>query len=162
VWTSTNFGINIDQGPSVLISSDGVKHLTYIEDHDSSGDYGRIHYVTNGGSGWQDQELDSYSHDPALALKSTGEIYIIGHGFPFNAACLDMRDMCTIKKNSNGTWGDPTLFAAHTGSNSFDASPSVKWSVVGFNRPEIIEFLFFSIVNGDYDHPTVYYARLGS
>lgn len=162
VWTSTSAGINIDQGPSVVISSDGTKHLAYIENYDGSGDYGRIHYVSNNGSGWADQALTAYTHDPALALRSSGDIYIIGHGFPLNSACLDMRDMCTIKKNSNGTWGTPVLFAAHSGSNSFDASPSVKWSVVGFNQPEVIEFLFFGIINGDYDHPTVYYARIGN
>lgn len=164
VWTSPNNGINIDQGPSLVIGSDGTKHLTYIEDYRITApfDYGRIHYVTNNGSGWVDQALNAYSHDPALALRSSGDIYIIGHGYPLNSACLNMTDICTIKKNSNGTWGNPTLFAAPSGSNSFDASPSVKWSVVGFNQPETIEFLFFAANNGSYNNTTVYYARLGN
>ncbi len=160
VWTSPNAGINIDQGPSLLIGPDGTKHLTYIENWviTEPYDYGRIHYAANPGTGWTDQALDAYSHDPALALNSSGQLYIIGHGYSLNQGCKDDNDMCTIKKNSNGTWGTPQLFAAHSASSSFDSSPSVKWSVVGFNRPQTIEFLFFST---PYDNPTVYYARLG-
>ncbi len=117
VWTSTSAGINIDQGPSLIIGSNGVthtKHLAYIQDTDGTGDYGRIHYAVNNGAGWTDTALNAYSHDPALALNSRGEIYIIGHGHPksSNTACTSMDDMCTIKKNT-GTWGVPQLFAAH-------------------------------------------------
>jgi len=155
VWTSTNFGINIDQGPSLVVGTDGVKHLTYIQDFDGTGDYGRIHYVVNSGSGWTDEALNAYTHDPALALRSTGEIYIIGHGHPNNTSCTSMNDMCIITKTGT-TWSDPQLFAAHPGSSSFDSSPSVKWSVVGWNRPETIEFLFFMT---PYSNPTLYYGR---
>jgi hypothetical protein len=163
VWTSTDSGINIDQGPSLIISQNGTKHLTYIEDWKTVGppyDYGQIHYVVNTGSGWIDQALTAYTHDPALALNSRGDLYIIGHGYPLNpgTACKSVEDMCTIHKNNNGTWGDPQLFVQHA-SNSFDTSPSVKWSAVGFNAPETIEFLITSIV-GDYSHSTIYYARL--
>jgi hypothetical protein len=161
VWTSTNAGINIDQGPSLLIGSDGTKHLTYIENWDATNNYGHIHYVTNSGGHWTDTALSSYSHDPALAVNSQGDLYIIGHGHPRSqkTACLSMDDMCTIKRNADGTWGAQQLFAAHSGSSSFDGSPSVKWSAVGFNHPENIEFVFFSVTNGDYGHPTIYYAR---
>jgi hypothetical protein len=103
-----------------------------------------------------DQALNSFSHDPALAINASNQIYIIGHGHPKNVSCLSMDTMCTIKKNSNGTWANPQLFASPPGSSSFDASPSVKWSVVGFNRPETIEFIFFRT---PYDNPTFYYGR---
>ncbi|MBK9924363.1 MAG: hypothetical protein IPP66_03645 [Anaerolineales bacterium] len=160
VWTSSDNGINIDQGPSFIIDSTGVKHLAYIQSFDVTvGDYGRIHYVRDTGSGWTDQALSIFTHDPALALNSAGEIYVIGHGHPKNATCLSMDDMCTAKKNSNGTWGNPQLFAAHPSGKSFDSSPSVKWSVVGFNRPETIEFIFFMT---PYDNPTLYYGRIQS
>ena len=155
VWTSTNFGINIDQGPSLVVGTNGAKHLAYIQDFDSTGDYGRIHYVVNSGAGWTDEALNAYTHDPALALKSTGEIYIIGHGHPNNTSCRSMDDMCTIQK-TGATWSAPQLFAAHLGSSSFDSSPSVKWSAVGWNRPGTIEFLFFMT---PYSNPTLYYAR---
>ncbi len=163
VWTSPNSGINIDQGPSLLIGPDGVKHLAYIENWRTSPpyDYGRIHYVSNNGSGWSDQYIGSYSHDPALALNSAGQSYIIGHGYPLNASCTSVDDLCTIQKNANGSWSAPQLFLAHQGSQSFDTSPSVKWSVVGFNRPGTIEFLFADVGAG-YDKPIMYYARLAN
>jgi hypothetical protein len=163
VWHSTSAGLNIDQSPSLIIDPTGVKHLVYIQDFDGTvGDYGRIHYVTNNGTGWVDQTVNALTHDPALAINTLGEVYIIGHGHPFNSTwgvvtCLSMDDMCTIRKNSNGTWASPSLLIASSGSAAFDASPSVKWSLVGFNRPEAIEFLFFST---PYDAPVLYYARL--
>jgi hypothetical protein len=157
VWTSTDNGINIDQGPSLLIDSSGTKRMVYIEEFDSSiGDYGRIHYVTNSGSGWNDQGLNAFSHDPALAINSAGTLYIIGHGHPLNVSCTSMDEICTIQK-SGSSWGNPVLFASPPSGFSFDASPSVKWSVVGFNRSDVIEFIFFMT---PYDSPTIYYGRL--
>jgi len=158
VWTSINFGLNIDQGPSLLIDGGGTRHLTYIENYDSSGQYGRIHYATSTGAGWTDSALSSYSHDPALALDSAGNLTIIGHGHPSsqNTACTDVTIMCFIQKTSAG-WGSQQVLAMPPGGQSFDASPSVKWSVVGWNRPETVEFLFFMT---PYSSPTLYYGRL--
>ncbi len=156
VWTSASNGLNIDQGPSLIIDSSGTKHMTYIQEFDASvGDYGRIHYVSDTGGGWVDQPLSAFSHDPAIALNSSGQIYIIGHGHPLNASCLSMDEMCTILKNV-ASWNNPVLFASPPGGFSFDASPSIKWSVVGFNRADIIEFVFFMT---PYDSPTLYYGR---
>ena len=165
VWTSTASGINIDQGPSLLIGSTGTKYLIYIEECcevglGSSADYGRVHYVTNSGSGWVDTELNIFSHDPVLALSTSGNTYIIGHGHPNNvggsASCLSMDNMCYIKKVGNGAWSNQVLFATPP-NNSFDASPSVKWSAVGWNKPYAVEFIFFKT---PYDSPTIYYGRL--
>jgi hypothetical protein len=158
VWTSTFFGINIDQGPSLLIDSGGTKHLVYIENWDSTGSYGRLHYVVNSGSGWTDTALNSYTHAPALALNSAGDLYIIGHGHPQsqNTLCTSTDEMCTIKKSEVG-WGSQQVLATPPAGQSFDSSVSVKRSVVGFNRPETIEFLFFMT---PYNSPTLYYGRL--
>ncbi len=163
VWTSANAGINIDQSPSLIISPDGTKHLVYIENWRVSApyDYGRIHYVTNNGSAWSDQYIGSYTHDPALAIDSTGQITILGHGYPLNAACTSVDDVCIYQRNSNGTWATPKLFLAHQGTQTFDASVSVKWSVVGYNRPETVEF-FFADVGSGYNNPILYYGRIGS
>jgi hypothetical protein len=161
VWTSTSFGINIDQGPSLVISSNGTKHLTYIENYDPT-DYGHLHYVSNTGGGWVDLQLSMYTHAPSVAINSAGDVYLLGHGHSNNTStpCTSMIDWCTIKRNTNGTWGAPQLFATpSTGNGSLDASASVKWSVVGYNRPDVIEFVFFEIYNGDYNKPTLYYGR---
>jgi hypothetical protein len=161
VWTSADAGINIDQSPSLIITSDGTKHLVYIENWrvTSPYDYGRLHYVTNNGSGWTDQYIGSYTHDPSLAVNSAGQLYILGHGYPLNPVCTSVDDVCLYAKNSNGTWATPRLFLAHQGSQSFDASPSVKWSVVGYNRPDVIEFVIGEVGAG-YDKPVLYYGRI--
>lgn len=157
VWTNPDNGLNIDQGPSLIVDSAGVRHMVYIQLIDYSvGDYGRIHYVTNTGSGWVDQPLNAFSHDPALAINDQEEIYIIGHGHPLNATCQSMDEMCISRKDGD-SWGNPSLFASPPDGYSFDSSPSVKWSVVGFNRPNAIEFIFFMT---PYDAPTVYYGRM--
>jgi len=160
VWTSTSGGIDIDQGPSLLITADGVRHVTYIENYDSTGDYGAVHYGSNNGNGWTDLRLPAtYSHDPALAATAAGQLYLIGHGHPNDAAekCKSEDDMCVSRQNPDGTWTPPSLFARHTSGSSFDSSPSVKWSVVGWNRPEVIEFLFFQT---PYTAPTLFYGRI--
>ncbi len=162
VWTSTSAGINIDQGPSLLITADGTKHLTYIEDYDSSGNYGRIHVVTNRGTGWVDRPLRQYTHNPALATDGTGRLLVVGHGFPNNPPCPDMTVMCVIHQNRSGVWGPSRVLAVPTAGDSFDASASVKWSAVGLNRPETTELVFFDAVGGSYYNTTLYYARLSA
>ena len=163
VWTSTNFGINIDQGPSLLIDGAGTRRLLYMETYDTTGDYGRVHSVTNTGAGWVDQVLPVYTHDPALAITGSGELYVLGHGHPLNArlqsglsTCLSMDDMCALRIGA-GAWPTSRLIAPHSVTAGFDSSPSVKWSVVGFNRPEAVEFLFFAT---PYSAPIVYYGRI--
>ncbi|MCZ7384226.1 MAG: hypothetical protein O8C63_05685, partial [Candidatus Methanoperedens sp.] len=159
VWTSHYFGINIDQGPGLLITLDGIRHLTYIENFDQPEIYGRIHYAIKNGPEWVDERLNAYTNDPALAWNNSGEMYIIGHGHPLNPSCKSLDEICVIKRTSDGTWGSPQLFASPPLNQSFDSSPSVKWSVIGFNRPETIEFLFFVT---PYQSPIVYYGRLAA
>jgi hypothetical protein len=159
VWHSTSAGVNIDQGPSLLVGPDGTRHLAYIEDYVSGGDYGRVHYVTRTGTSWTDSALSIWSHDPALAIDGVGDVFLLGHGHPANAACRRMEDICTAGRSSSGSWSTPATFATAPSGSSFDSSPSVKWSgnAAGFVRPETIEFAFFST---PYNSPTVYYGRL--
>jgi len=163
VWTSTSAGINVDQGPSLIIGPDGTKYLVYMENWRVSSpyDYGRIHFVTNNGAGWIDQYIGSYTHDPSIAMNSAGQIFILGHGYPLNSACTNIDDLCLYQRNGDGTWATPKLFLAHQGTQSFDDSVSVKWSVVGYNRPETIEFVF-SDVGAGYNNAVIYYGRIGS
>ena len=163
VWTSPNSGINIDQGPSMVITPNGVKHLIYIENFDGTGDYGKLHYVKNSGSGWVDTSVTQfYTHAPAIATNTLSELYVIGHGHPNNPSCTSMLDVCFVKQNTNGSWTNPSLFTAHPGSDSLDASVSVKWGVAGWNAPETIEFVFFSANNGSYQNTDLWYGRFNS
>jgi hypothetical protein len=164
VWTDTGGGISVDQGPSLIITPDGVRHLAYIEDWriNSPYDYGRVHAVTNSGSGWIDQYIGSYAHDPAFATDNAGGLFIIGHGYPLNSSCTTADDMCVRTQNADGSWGAPVVLIAHQGNQSFDSSPSVKWSVVGYNRPDTVEFLFSEVGIGGYTNPVIYYGRINS
>lgn len=157
VWFSTSGGLNIDQGPSLVIGTDGTRHLTYIEDSDQTGDYGRVHYVSRVvGGNWVDQALNTYSHDPSVAITNTNQLYIIGHG-PNNGG--QNTNLYYSKRQTNGSWSGIQLIAS-SNQMDFDGSPSVKWSVVGFNRPDVIEFAFFGTDEGNYNNPRVLYGRI--
>jgi hypothetical protein len=97
-----------------------------------------------------DQYTGYYTHDPALATHTAGDTYIIGHGYPLNAnsPCTSVDDMCNLRKNKDGPWNPPQMLVVHQGTQSFDSSTSVKWSTVGLNRPESIEFLFSQVGAG--------------
>ena len=166
VWTSHDNGINIDQGPSLVVDPSGKKHMVYIEAFNAAlGDYGRIHYVTESGSGWVDEALTVFSHDPALTIQPNGTLTILAHGHSRNTAgspeCTSslaaMDNLCMIQKLSEGSWGSPALLAMPPAGTSFDSSVSVKWSAFGMYRPELVEFVFFKT---PYNNPTLYYGRL--
>lgn len=162
VWVDNSSGASIDQGSSLVIGTDGTRHLAYIESYGINQPiypYGRIHYVTSSGSGWTDQYIGSYSHDPAIAINAAGQVSIIGHGYLNNATCTSTNELCLYAQTGGGTWATPQVLIAPQGNQSFDASPSVKWSAVGYNRPETIEFII-SQVSGGYDAPLLYYGRL--
>ncbi|MBI3241005.1 MAG: hypothetical protein HYZ49_01765 [Chloroflexi bacterium] len=154
-WTSTNAGINIDQGPSLLIDSSGTRHLAYMGHFEGSNPYGRIYYASKSGGGWSDQALSYFSHAPVVAI-DTSALHLLGHGHSLNSACTGTGDNCFWKKNGDGSWAAPQLIVSLANA---DTSFSAKWSVVGFNRPEAIEFLFFG---GTYTSPTLYYGRIDS
>jgi|GEM_PF-1026160 len=162
VWTSTSAGINIDQGPSLVIDSLGIKKLTYIEDFDGTGDYGRLHYSNDNGSGWVDQGTSFYTHAPGIGTNNGNEVFILGHGHPNNSACISLIDICLYKRNTNGTWQSPITFLTHSGTDTFDASVTTKWSAYHWNRPETVEFLFFSAINQSYYNTNLWYGRLAN
>ena len=166
VWTSPNSGINIDQGPSMVIASDGMKAFTYIENFGSCGsDYGRLHFVskTAVASSWTDQTLNNFcTHANGLAIDNSNNFYAISHGHPANPTCIQMTQVCSVQRNSNGTWNNPVVFANPPAGDSFDNSVSPKWSVVGWNNPETIEFALFDAIGGSYTNTDLWYGRLAT
>ncbi|MEP6987689.1 MAG: hypothetical protein ABI970_18945, partial [Chloroflexota bacterium] len=171
-WTSTISGINIDQGPSLLIGGDGTKYISYIQDYDTTGAYGRVHFASSSVSGtWADSAVSiagtnaqliingsTYTHDPALTINASGQLYNIGHG-PMQTGVNT--NMYTMQRNANGTWAVPSLFKIGSTVNDFDASASTKWSAVGFNRPNTYEFAFFRAPSGQYNSAELWYGRFG-
>jgi hypothetical protein len=164
VWTSTNAGVNIDQGPSLVIATDGTRQLAYIEDYNGNVDYGHVHVATGvPGQPWIDQGLDNtYTHDPALGLDASGTLYLLGHGHPGTDNCRVATRLCLKRRNADGSWEPAQLLATPDGNANFDASVSVKWSAVGFQRPETLEFAYFSADAGNYNTTSLYYGRLSA
>ena len=166
VWTylDPQGGLSVDQGPSLIVTLDGNKHLTYIEASDSTGNYGHTHYVIHTAqAGWVDSALNYYSHDPALATNSSSDVYIFGHAMYLDPApCTSSDYICLLKRNADGSWGAPQLFATPPSGETFDDSVSTKWSVVGWNRPELIEVAFFSGQTSNYWNMSLYYGTIGS
>ncbi len=165
VWTylDPQGGLSVDQGPSLIVTMDGNKHLTYVEASDSTGSYGRTHYVIYAAqTGWVDSALSYYTHDPALATNDNSNVYIFGHGMYQNPApCASADAICLLKKNADGSWGAPQLFATPPSGETFDSSVSTKWSVVGWNRPALIEVAFFSGQSSYYWDMHLYYGTIG-
>jgi hypothetical protein len=166
VWTYLDpyGGLSVDQGPSLIDTLDGNKHLTYVEANDSTGSYGRTHYVIyTAQTGWVDSALSYYSHDPALATNNNSNVYIFGHGMYLNPApCNSVDAICLLKKNADNSWGAPQLFATPPNGETFDSSVSIKWSAVGWNRPALIEAAFFSGQTSNYWDMNLYYGTIGS
>jgi hypothetical protein len=185
-WVDANpsLGLNVDQGPSMVITADGTIHLTYNEDAYTSGgsnyDYGRVHYVTStSGASWVDTLLIDglgqyyYTHDPSLTTDSSNRIYLFGHSDWRNSApCTASYPAvinCYVKKNPNGPWTAPQQVKDKNGNavppsnpqENFDDSVSMKWGVVGWNRPELVEFAFFSGKAQNYWDMSLYYGTLG-
>jgi hypothetical protein len=163
VWTSRSAGMNIDQGPGLVSDKTGKRYLTYIEPWDSSGFHGRTHWVTGVRSGssivWTDQQTPYYSHDPAPAVNSANETFLIGHG---NEAFDLHHNMYYRQITPNGGWGPEVLLASPPTGGTFDVSPSVKWAAVGWNRPDAIEFLIFNALQRNFNNTELYYVRFGS
>ncbi len=188
VWIQdAGFGLNVDQGPSMVVTSDGKVHLAYAEDHysgdatgspSSSVDYGRAHYVTyTPQTGWVDTKVYSVingvhyfylTHDPSLTTDTNNQIYLFGHGmYDDPAPCTSSTINCYLKLNGDGTWTAPQPVVDAAGNanppsnETFDDSVSMKWSVVGWNRPELVEFAFFSGNTSNYWNMNLYYGTLG-
>lgn len=160
VWSSHNFGINIDQGPGLVMDGSGKRYLTYIEPWDAMGFHGRTHWVTGVRSGnsivWTDRQTPYYSHDPVPAVNSAGETFIIGHG----PDALNLHFNLYFRRiYPDGTWGSEELLGLPPAGGAFDASPSIKWSAVGWNRPDEIEVAIFNAINFNYNSTDVYYVR---
>ncbi len=170
VWTSPVNGINIDQGPNMIVDAAGTAHLTYIQDFGPpNGDYGTLRYATraSGSAVWTDTTLPviggnpnlnlggyTQTHNPMPALAPGGQLFMLGHGPVFTN---QNTSQFVLARNADGTWGPHVPVIGPV--NTFDASNSVKWSVVGFNRPEVVEWVFFLAPGGLYDDATLYYGR---
>jgi len=135
----------IDNGPSLLVTSDGVQHLTFCNYNNE------IRYWYNSGSGWRgdQQPATQQTHDPSLGPDGAGGVYIYGHGTPQGGLSGHGDNLYRFHKPPSGTWGPWTLYAT----GSFDSSVSTRWAQFFHAFPATLDVVYW----GD-AYPNVLFA----
>jgi hypothetical protein len=126
----------IDNGPSLLITPDGTRHLTFLNTNDE------IRYWYNPGDGWHgDQQPPvQQTHNPSLGPDGAGGVFIYGHGAPVGGIQGHGDNLYSFHKPAGGAWGLWTLYAT----GSFDSSVSTRWSQFFHFFPQAIDIVYWS------------------
>ncbi len=124
----------LDNGPSLLITSNGTQHLTFNNNQN------QIRYWYNSGSGWKGdrQPAVEETHDPVLGPDGNGGLYIYGHGAPADGSQGGFGpDKFRFHLAAGGTsWGPWTRI--ETG--PMDDASGVRWSQFFFNFPKTVDY----------------------
>jgi hypothetical protein len=152
-WTATET-INdtamttIDNGPSLLVTSDGTAHLTFlnagtaVDGSGTAGDY--IHYYYNNGGGWIANHPGGglqISHDPSLGPGPNGTVRIYGHGWQGGAIDGHGDNLYSFEGSGGaGAWGPWTLYAT----GSFDSSVSTRWAQFFHPFPATLDVAYWA------------------
>jgi hypothetical protein len=136
---------SIDNGPSLLITPDGVQHLVFV----NTGN--QIRYWYNAGAGWlgDQQPTAQVTHDPSLGPDGQGGVFIYGHGTPVGGIDGHGNNLNSFHKPAGGAWGAWTLYIA----GSFDSSVGTRWSQFFNLFSSTVDILYWSD-----DYPNVLYA----
>ncbi|MBI5533340.1 MAG: hypothetical protein HY898_11525 [Deltaproteobacteria bacterium] len=112
----------IDNGPSLLVTADGVAHLTFCNTKN------QIRYWYEAGQGWQGdrQPAAQVTHNPSLGPDGAGGVYIYGHGAPSDGTLDGHGDNLYRLHRPAGaaSWSEWTLYA----NGAFDSSVTTRWS----------------------------------
>ena len=125
----------LDNGPSMIVTTDGVAHITF--DNNAN----KIRYWYNAGAGWlgDKQPPGQVTHDPSLGTDLLDTVYIYGHGTPQGGIGGHGENMYYFSKPAGGSWGAWTLYA----SGSVDSSVSTRWSQFFHFHPENMDILYW-------------------
>ncbi len=131
----------IDQGPSLLVTADGVAHLTYIDTDDvirywfsdASSDYGFW-------NGWH-QPARQQTHDPSLGPDGSGGVYIYGHGTPAGNQNGHGNNLYRMHLAAGSeTW---TGFSEVVADTNTDCSVSTRWSQFFHYAPSQVDYTYW-------------------
>ena len=129
----------IDNGPSLLVTADGVAQLVFSDTGN------RIRYWHNAGSGWMRdrQPPNQITHNPSLGPVGPvgqGGVYIYGHGAPIGDIGGHGDNLYRFRRPAGGSWSAWTLYVT----GHFDSSVSTRWSQF-FNRfPAQVDILYWA------------------
>lgn len=126
-------GSSLDQSCSLLIGTDGTRHITFLND----GNVIRYYYDT--GSGWTgDQQPPSQvTHDPVLGPDGAGGLYIYGHATPVGAINGLGDGKLRFHKPAGATaWSPYNLIR----DGYIDDASNARWSQFFDNHPDEVDF----------------------
>lgn len=146
----TDLETGIDQSTSLLITPDGVYHLTYILHSATNGQkYIRYRYSTDQGATWTaNNPSNQATHNPSLGWTGS-KVRILGHGTP-NASNHGDNLYYFEGDGGSGAWGSWTQFVTGT---DYDCSVNTRWSQFNHHFPHTLDIAYW---NDQY--PNVLYA----
>ena len=127
----------IDNGPSLLVTPDGVYHTTFCNNVND------IRYWYDAGNGWQggEQPAAVVTHDPSLGPDGAGGVYIYGHGPPQQGLSGHGDDLYYMHKGFGETsFGAWTRFEL----GRWDSSVSVRWSQYFHAFPDTLDIVYWN------------------
>lgn len=141
-WGATNsipvtVFVGLDNGPSLLITSDGTQHITFCDTGN------QIQYWYNTGTGWlgDRQPAPQTTHDPVLGPDGSGGLYIYGHGTPQGTIYGVGSGKYRFHKSLTATtWGTWTLVVT----GMIDDATSTRWSQFFHYFPQTVDFTYWT------------------
>lgn len=127
----------IDNGPSLLITADGVRHLTFLNTGNA------IRYWYDAGQGWRGdrQPAHQVTHNPALGPDGAGGVYIYGHGTPQGSLGGHGDNLYRFHLAAGATsWGGWDLYVR----GAFDSSVGTRWAQFFHSFPERVDILYWA------------------
>lgn len=132
---------SIDNGPTLLVTPDGVRHISFT--NAAPGHEDEIRYWYDKGNGWQgdQQPPDRVTHDPSLGPDGAGGLYIYGHGSPVgDYAGVGQNVYAFHKAAGSAVWSPWTLYVT----GPYDDATSVRWSQFFHRFPSYVDATFWT------------------
>ncbi len=131
----------IDQGPSLLVTADGVAHVSYIDTSDA------IRYWSSNATNYASwngshQPAHQLTHDPSLGPDGSGGLYIYGHGTPQGGQNGHGNNLYRMHLPAgSSTWSS---FAIQITDNNLDDSVSTRWSQFYHYFPTQVDYTYWN------------------
>ena len=148
--------VSADNGPSMLITADGVRHITFV--NYTSTTLNTMRYWYDAGSGWRgdQQPTPTVSHDPVLGPDGSGGLYIYAHGVPLGDPKGSGDGKFRFHKAAHGsTWSAFIQIAEASATGQIDDATSTRWSQFFHNFPKTVDFTYWPHAPGN---PTAGYT----
>ncbi len=133
----------IDNGPSMLVTPDGVVHLAF-------GDTGNVAtYWYRNASGWHGdrQPPQTRTHNPSLGPDGRGGVFLYAHGtVPANDLAGHGMDLYSMRLPPGATAGTVGIWGPWTRifTGSFDSSVNARWAQFFNPYPALLDLAWWS------------------